>query len=301
MTSDHPKPNGTRRAPSHPAPALGRDRRLQTTIAPLISIALAWCAGLALAGCLAPRLDEAALQAQVNADGATTADGAVKTTGKGDSTSEDVSGPTNDGGAHPDGSTTSAADSAVTDSAVTDSEAAEDVGAELGDVSTADGGSDSSAVTDTDVTADTQLLADTAPAADVPDATVNDTSTDAGPTLCLSTCDDGVSCTVDTCDTSIGVCAYAPNHGRCDDKNPCTVDTCSVVMGCTHAPFGGSCGTGKVCDGGSCIAVQGGFVMQGGFQSVGDAAAGAFRMMNAGWLADRTCSATHCMQGGFAP
>lgn len=40
-------------------------------------------------------------------------------------------------------------------------------------------------------------------------------------------CDDGVACTVDTCDEAIDGCAHALNHGACDDGDVCTRDECT--------------------------------------------------------------------------
>ena len=42
-------------------------------------------------------------------------------------------------------------------------------------------------------------------------------------------CDDGVSCTVDTCDPQLG-CQHQPDDVACDDGIPCTVDNCDVIQ-----------------------------------------------------------------------
>ncbi len=45
--------------------------------------------------------------------------------------------------------------------------------------------------------------------------------------------DDGVDCTVDTCDEVNGLVVHTPNDGFCDDANPCTgVETCDPVLDC---------------------------------------------------------------------
>ncbi len=67
-------------------------------------------------------------------------------------------------------------------------------------------------------------------------------------------CDDGVDCTVDTCDPDTGACSYTPDDGLCDDTNPCTEDVCEVEnesAGCVHRTVdnGTSCSDGNVCNG----------------------------------------------------
>ncbi len=45
-------------------------------------------------------------------------------------------------------------------------------------------------------------------------------------------CDDGLSCTVDSCEEP-GTCAHAPIDGLCNDGNPCDgVESCAVGLGC---------------------------------------------------------------------
>lgn len=46
-------------------------------------------------------------------------------------------------------------------------------------------------------------------------------------------CNDGDSCTTDTCDESVGACVYESED--CDDGNPCTLDSCHTLSGCTHS------------------------------------------------------------------
>ena len=46
-----------------------------------------------------------------------------------------------------------------------------------------------------------------------------------------SDCDDGVSCTVDTCQT--GQCSNTPNDASCDDQNVCNgAEICVAGIGC---------------------------------------------------------------------
>jgi len=46
-------------------------------------------------------------------------------------------------------------------------------------------------------------------------------------------CDDGVDCTIDSCDVTLDQCVHKPNHAMCDDGKPWTIDKCSN-SGCTH-------------------------------------------------------------------
>lgn len=94
-------------------------------------------------------------------------------------------------------------------------------------------------------------------------------------------CDDGVACTVDTCDLSVGRCQSSPDDGRCqngvfcdgkelcsaklgcvagqpvacDDQDPCTIDACvESTTSCKHTPRDAD-GDGDVdvhCGGGDC-------------------------------------------------
>lgn len=100
----------------------------------------------------------------------------------------------------------------------------------------------------------------------------------------LSQCNDGNTCTADTC--SAGVCGNTPQTGapcndnnacttndacnasgactgsalNCSDSNPCTTDTCDTLLGCQHADNtaacsdGDACTVGDLCSGGVCVA-----------------------------------------------
>jgi len=75
-------------------------------------------------------------------------------------------------------------------------------------------------------------------------------------------CDDGVACTLDTCDQATPGCRHQPRDGdcpagqvcdpargcvevaacasaaECDDQDACTLDSCDPLLGCTHAAVG---------------------------------------------------------------
>jgi hypothetical protein len=85
-------------------------------------------------------------------------------------------------------------------------------------------------------------------------------------------CDDGVYCTIDTCDLGTGECQNSPDNGLCgdgdvcngietcdpidgcqpgtpldcDDGDLCTIDSCDPVTGCDNAPV--ECPEGEFCD-----------------------------------------------------
>ena len=49
--------------------------------------------------------------------------------------------------------------------------------------------------------------------------------------------DDGVSCTVDSCDEIGDVIVNTPDAGLCDDSDPCTAESCHPVTGCAYEPI----------------------------------------------------------------
>ena len=59
-------------------------------------------------------------------------------------------------------------------------------------------------------------------------------------------CDDGFSCTKDSCTAKTG-CLYVVDNTACDDDNPCTNDTCQIGKGCVHVITDGKCDDGDVC------------------------------------------------------
>ena len=77
------------------------------------------------------------------------------------------------------------------------------------------------------------------------------------------TCDDGVGCTVDSCDEGSDACSFAPDNGYCDNGVFCDgTETCDAVLGCLAGP-GDPCALGETCDeigdfcAGSCTPVGG--------------------------------------------
>lgn len=74
-------------------------------------------------------------------------------------------------------------------------------------------------------------------------------------------CDDGLECTIDTCDEAGDSCIHTPDSGLCNDNNVCTDDVCSPIKGCMFTPDdSNSCSDGDFCNGlelciaGSCVA-----------------------------------------------
>jgi len=56
------------------------------------------------------------------------------------------------------------------------------------------------------------------------------------------TCNDGIACTLDSCNPSTG-CQYLPVDTFCDDQDDCTVDTCDPILGCQSSDQGTCPGT----------------------------------------------------------
>ena len=69
----------------------------------------------------------------------------------------------------------------------------------------------------------------------------------------VSLCDDGVGCTVDSCDTQAHVCVHVID---CDDGIACTVGSC-VADTCANLPDANLCGDGNDCTVDSCSALTG--------------------------------------------
>ena len=59
-------------------------------------------------------------------------------------------------------------------------------------------------------------------------------------------CDDGVACTVDKCESS-GACSHTATASACDDGKGCTQDSCDPVKGCSHLASDGPCDDGSAC------------------------------------------------------
>jgi len=51
--------------------------------------------------------------------------------------------------------------------------------------------------------------------------------------------DDGVSCTVGSCDEGADAFVHTPDDLLCDDGDQCTADICDAVTGCSNVPIGG--------------------------------------------------------------
>jgi hypothetical protein len=49
--------------------------------------------------------------------------------------------------------------------------------------------------------------------------------------------DDGVGCTVDSCDEGTDLVVNTPDDASCDDADPCTADSCDEIQGCAHDPI----------------------------------------------------------------
>ena len=63
-------------------------------------------------------------------------------------------------------------------------------------------------------------------------------------------CDDGIACTLDTCDAQRARCVRTPMHAACDDGVACTIDRCNPAAGgCSHLPDHAACDNGAFCDG----------------------------------------------------
>ena len=68
-----------------------------------------------------------------------------------------------------------------------------------------------------------------------------------------TSCNDSVECTIDECDPVIG-CSNTPDDTICDDDDPCTVDICDLYLGCIHEPL--DCDDDKECTIDSCELVD---------------------------------------------
>ncbi len=98
--------------------------------------------------------------------------------------------------------------------------------------------------------------------------------------MCMGSCDDGIPCTIDGCNTMIGMCEHRADNTRCsgntvcDLRMGCITRPCMTMMDCddgdrcngTETCMGGSCraGTRLVCDDGmfcngveTCVAATG--------------------------------------------
>lgn len=69
-------------------------------------------------------------------------------------------------------------------------------------------------------------------------------------------CDDGVACTVDSCDSATGECVHSLDPTLCDDGLACTVDTCAST-GCVATPDNSMCNDGFACTDEVCDVLSG--------------------------------------------
>jgi hypothetical protein len=67
------------------------------------------------------------------------------------------------------------------------------------------------------------------------------------PVVACADCNDNNACTLDSCDTTRGVCRH--DLLNCDDGNSCTLDSCDATTGCLSAPVpdGTACDDGDAC------------------------------------------------------
>jgi hypothetical protein len=86
-------------------------------------------------------------------------------------------------------------------------------------------------------------------------------------------CDDGIACTVDSCDPGTG-CRHVPLDSACDDLDSCTLDACEPQVGCTHGevccgdlgsmcPAEVECTPEGTCESDSRVFVPGGLYLRG--------------------------------------
>lgn len=69
----------------------------------------------------------------------------------------------------------------------------------------------------------------------------------------IKDCNDGISCTIDYCNSTDGECYHTANHTLCDDGFNCTEDTCDKEMGqCTNVPIDAWCNDTNLCTLDSC-------------------------------------------------
>jgi len=96
-----------------------------------------------------------------------------------------------------------------------------------------------------------------------PGTACNDGNTCTGGDVCSggtcigvpAACDDGVACTLDSCDSKVG-CVHVGSSTACNDGNPCTVDSCDLIAGCLTTPaLGQPCDDGNACTAGDVCGV----------------------------------------------
>jgi len=70
-------------------------------------------------------------------------------------------------------------------------------------------------------------------------------------------CDDGVSCTVDSCNEGTDSCDNIANNALCNDGIECTQNICDETLDCTYPnePSGTQCGQARDCEDSACSGV----------------------------------------------
>ena len=67
----------------------------------------------------------------------------------------------------------------------------------------------------------------------LPDTGSPDVGTPDGGPMCAASCDDLIDCTVDSCNTTVGVCVHAPSDLACGDRMRCSFAAGCVPILCT--------------------------------------------------------------------
>ena len=115
-------------------------------------------------------------------------------------------------------------------------------------------------------------------------------------------CDDGVLCTIDSCEPQTGQCGFTPDDSLCDDTNACTTDTCDLAAdpaGCSHVVLAddSSCSDGNVCNGDEVC--QGGMCRAGNplFCNDGNPCTNNYCLAAAGCMTEPEPEGTACPDG----
>ena len=66
----------------------------------------------------------------------------------------------------------------------------------------------------------------------------------------LRDCNDGIDCTIDSCNEDADECEHSADDSKCDDDDACTIDTCDPLTGCTYEDV--DCDDGDPCTEDSC-------------------------------------------------
>ena len=99
---------------------------------------------------------------------------------------------------------------------------------------------------------DLVALADETPCTDSDACTVNERCLDGECDAAQLACDDGIACTLDTCEPELG-CVHTPLASACDDGVACTLDACLALSGCVYEPQNELCDDAVACTQDSCL------------------------------------------------